>query len=163
MSSDRPDATPYVRSKPPSEALVRVLNPIVRASLGTPLYRLFPRWMAVLNFAGRRSQKRYRVPAGVHDVDGTPTVFTDRPWRQNFQGGAPLVVTSHGTQRNGWAELVEDRDQIGAALLRAVARTRPANLGIAVAKGHQPTAPELAALGSALIRIRYDDPSHRHG
>jgi len=157
MSSDRPDATPYVRSKPPSEVLVRVLNPIVRASLGTPWYRLFPRWMAVLNFAGRRSQQRYRVPVGVHDVDGTPTVFSDRPWRLNFAGGALVTVISRGKRRHGRGELVQDRADVGSALAIALERTRPSNLGLAVEKGHQPTAQELAALGGDMITIRYDD------
>ena len=34
---------------------------------------------------------------------------------------------------------------------------RSSNLGLAVDKGHQPTAQELAALGDDIIRIRYDD------
>src|SRR5207244_1878970 len=79
-----------VRHRPPPAALLRVLNPTVRASLGTPLWRLFPSWMAVLEFSGRRSRRQLRVPVGIHDVHGTPTVFTDRPWRLNFAAGAPV-------------------------------------------------------------------------
>ena len=146
-----------VRHRPPPAALLRVLNPTVRATLGTPLWRLLPSWMAVLEFTGRRSHRPMRVPVGLHDVHGTPTVFTERPWRLNFVGGAPVVVTSRGRRRHGHGELVQDRGEVGSALAVALERTRPSNLGLAVEKSHQPTTQELAALGGDIITIRYDD------
>ena len=146
-----------VRHRPPPAALLRVLNPTVRATLGTPLWRLFPSWMALLEFSGRRSHRPLRVPAGLHDVHGMPTVFTERPWRLNFAGGAPVTVISRGKRRHGRGELVQDRGEVGSALAVALERTRPSNLGLAVEKGHQPTAQELAALGGDIITIRYDD------
>ncbi len=152
-SSDRP----RVRHHPPPAALVRVLNPTVRATLGTPLWRLFPSWMAVLEFTGRRSHQPLRVPVGLHDVHGTPTVFTDRPWRLNFADGIPVTVTSRGKRRHGHGELVRDRSEVGSAFVVALERTRPSNLGLAIDKGHQPTAEELAVLGDDIIRIRYDE------
>jgi hypothetical protein len=42
-------------------------------------------------------------------------------------------------------------------LVAALEHMRPSNLGLAVEKGHQPTAQELAALGGDIITIRYDD------
>jgi hypothetical protein len=146
-----------VRHRAPPAALVRVLNPTVRATLGTPLWRLFPSWMAVLEFSGRRSHRPLHVPVGLHDVGGTPTVFTERPWRLNFAGGALVTVISRGKRRHGRGELVQDRGEVGSALVAALERTRPSNLGLAVDKGHQPTAQELAALGGDIITIRYDD------
>jgi hypothetical protein len=147
---------PTVRHNPPPAAL-RVLNPTVRAVLGTPLGRLLPSWIAVLEFSGRRSHRPLRVPVGVHDVHGTPTVFTDRPWRLNFTDGTPVTVISCGTRRHGRGELVRDRDEVGSAFAVALEGMRPSNLGLAVDKGHQPTAQELAALDDDIIRIRYDD------
>jgi hypothetical protein len=155
MASDN-DRQP-VRHRPPPAVVLRVLNPTVRVTLGTPLWRLFPSWMAVLEFSGRRSHRPRRVPVGLHDVNGTLMVFTDRPWRLNFAGGAPVTVISRGQRRHGRGELVQDRDEVGSALAVALTRTRPSNLGLAVEKGHQPTAQELAALGDDSITIRYDD------
>jgi len=146
-----------VRHRPPSAALLRILNPMVRAALGTPFWRLFPSWMAVLEFSGRRSQRQLRVPVGLHDVRGTPTVFTDRPWRLNFAGGAPVRVISRGKSRPAHGELVRDRDEVGSAFAVALEGMRPSNLGLAVDKGHHPTAQELAALGGDLLTIRYDE------
>jgi hypothetical protein len=154
-SSDLPDHSSPVRLQPPPEALLRVFNPVVRASVGTPFSRLFPSWMAVLEFTGRRSHKPYRVPVGLHDVNGTPTVFSERPWRLNFEGGTAVTVIARGKRRQGQAELVADRDKVGSAFIVALARRRPRDLGIAVRKGHQPTAQEFAAIGSDMITIRY--------
>ena len=148
---------PPVRHRPPPAALLRVLNPTVRASLGTPLWRMFPSWMAVLEFSGRRSHRQLRVPVGLHDVHGTPTVFTDRPWRLNFAGGAPVTVIGRGVRRPGRAELLRDRDAVGSAFVTALEHMRPSNLGLAVDRGHQPTAQELAALGDDMITVHYDD------
>src|SRR5437870_9385459 len=109
-----------VRHRPPPAALLRVLNPTVRASLGTPLWRLFPSWMAVLQFSGRRSRRELRVPVGLHDVSGTPTVFTERPWRLNFANGAPLTVVTRGKRRRGHGQLVQDRSEVGSAFVVAL-------------------------------------------
>jgi len=52
---------------------------------------------------------------------------------------------------------VQDRDEVGSAFAAALEGMRPSNLGLAVDKGHKPTAQELAALGGDIITIRYDD------
>jgi len=158
MPSDSdPTGTPGVRLQPPSETLMRIINPTVRALLGTSAGRLLPSWMAVLMFTGRHSGTRYRVPIGIHDVQDTPTVFTDRPWRLNFRDGAPVTVVHGGQQRHGNGVLVEGRENVGVALLDALQHTsRPSNLGLKVAKGHQPTVEDLAALGSSMIQVHYD-------
>jgi hypothetical protein len=137
--------------------LLRVFNPMVRAALGTPFWRLFPSWMAVLEFSGRRSHRPLRIPVGLHDMHGTPTVFSDRPWRVNFADGTSLTVISRGKRRHGRGELVRDRDEVGSAFAVALEGMRPSNLGLAVDKGHKPTTQELAALGDDIIRIHYDD------
>ena len=145
-----------VRHRPPSAAMLAVMNPMVRASLGTPLWRLFPSWMAVLEFRGRRTQRQFRVPVGLHEVDGTPTVFTERPWRLNFNGGAPVTVIHRGKRREAHGVLINDRNRVGSAFATALAHRRPRDLGVAVAKGHRPNAQELAALGGDIITFQYD-------
>jgi hypothetical protein len=155
--NDRPRRPSPVRLRPPPAAVLRVLNPMVRASVGTPFWRLFPSWMAVLEFNGRRSRRQLRVPVGLHDVHGTPTVFSERPWRLNFAGGAPVTVINRGARRRGRGELVQDPDKVGSAFVVALEQKRPSSLGIAVEKGHQPTAADLAALGSDMITISYTD------
>jgi len=84
-------------------------------------------------------------------------VFSERPWRLNFTGGAPLTVINRGKRRDGRGELINDRDKVGGAFAVALAHTRPSSLGITVAKGHRATPEELAALGGDMIAITYRD------
>jgi hypothetical protein len=150
------DRTPAVRSQPPPKTLLRMINPTVRAMVRTPVGRLVP-WMGVVRFVGRKTARRYAVPVGIHDVDGIATIFTDRPWRLSFRDGARVTVVQGGRERHGQAVLIEDSTQVGVALLKALQHTsRPSNLGLKVTRGHEPTADELAALGSSMIQIRYD-------
>src|SRR5689334_22002482 len=121
-TNDQPNP---VRLRPPPAFVLRVFNPIVRVCAPTPLWRLFPSWMAVLEFAGRRSHRQLRIAVGVHDVNGTMTVFSERPWRLNFTGGAPVTVINRGKRRDGRGELIQDRDKVGGAFAVALAQTRP--------------------------------------
>jgi hypothetical protein len=153
MNSQTQDATiPAVRTQPPPARLMRFVNPLMRAAIRSRLGRRMEP-LAVLRFRGRHSGRRRDIPAGVHDVEGVPCVFTDRPWRLNFRGGADVVVMRAGQARSGRAELVEDPDQVGPALAVAVRQAGARKLGLAVAEDHQPTAEEFAAVGRSMIRL----------
>ena len=156
MNNQAQDTTiPSVRSKPPPARLMRLLNPLMRVAIRSRLgVRMEP--LAVLRYHGRHSGRRRDIPVGVHDVAGVPSVFTDRPWRLNFAGGAEVIVMRAGQARPARAELVEDPDQVGSALAVAIREVGPGKLGLAVAKGHRPTAAELAAVGRSMIRLHFD-------
>src|SRR4051812_22406548 len=109
------------------------MNPLLRAIVGTPGWRLVPFPAAVLRFTGRRSGRELRIVANVHDVDGTPTVVTSRPWRLNFSGGRAVEVTLRGRRRSATGTLVEDPEQTAAALNHLFAAgARPRELGLAM-------------------------------
>jgi hypothetical protein len=91
----------------------------------------------------------------VHTVDGIPTVFTDRPWRLNFKGGADVVVMQSSTERQARATLVEEPSEVGPALAAAVQEAGARNLGVSIAKGAHPTSADFAAVGRSMIRITY--------
>ncbi|MEY2402830.1 MAG: hypothetical protein QOD38_381 [Acidimicrobiaceae bacterium] len=145
-----------VRSKPPPAALMRFISPLMRALIRSPLGRRMQP-LAVLRFTGRRTGKRRAIPVGVHDIDGVACVFTDRPWRLNFRPGIEVVVEHGGQRRLGRAELIDDPALVGPTLARAVETAGARKLGLFVAKDHQATAEELAAVGRSLIEIRFAD------
>ena len=74
-----------VEGRQPPDALMRLVNPVMR--------RVVPRGGAVgqhvllLHYIGRKSGRRFDVPAGFHVIDEVPTVFTNSAWRHNFRGG----------------------------------------------------------------------------
>jgi hypothetical protein len=143
-----------VEVRPPPLAVIRLVNPIMRRVLRSRVgARMAP--LAVLEFTGRRSGLRRSIPVGLHELDGGAAVFTDRPWRASFRGGADVELTRGGTTRRGTAELVDDPAVVGPALAAAVAHVGARKLGLAVTKGDRPTSVDFGAVGKSMIRIRF--------
>lgn len=143
-----------VRDVHPPTAVIKVLNPIMRTVLGTPLGRLV-RPFALLEFTGRQSGRQYRVPAGWHVVDGGPVVFSPAPWRANFAGGAPVTVRHRGRAQQMTGTLVIDRAEVAAALTSLLASgTPPRAVGLDIPPGHTVDASDVLAVDRALIRFR---------
>ena len=148
-------ATAVQDGRPPL-VLVATLNPVMRTLLRTPMGRLI-KGVALLEFAGRRSGHRYRVPVGWYDIDG-PVVFTPAGWRVNFGGGADATVRARGRTTRMRGVLIENPSDVADALNTVLARgTSPRSVGIAMPKGHTLCAADVAALQRAMIRFEPAD------
>jgi hypothetical protein len=148
-----------VRLAPPPPALMRMINPLVRRVLTTrPLGRRVA-LQALLEFDGRRSGKRFRVPVCLHLIDGVSMVFTERPWRLNFTDPTRVTVTHQGRVRHGRAVLLPATpQQIGTALRTALDNgASPFEVGLKVDKAYDPTVADLSTIARSLIRIDFDD------
>lgn len=144
---------PAVREARPPAAVIRVLNPIMRAVLRTPLGALV-RPFALLEFEGRRSGRRYRVPVGWHAVGDERAVFSPAPWRANFAGGTGVTVRFRGRRQQLVGTLVDDPAEVAAALNQMCAEgSSLAKVGIKASKGHEMTAADVRAVDRALIRF----------
>ncbi len=141
---------------------MRLVNPftrrmVVRGRLGEHVL--------VLHYVGRRSGRSFDVPAGYHDIDGIPSVFTSSPWRHNFAGGGDLHVTLRGRRRPARALLVDDPEQVAAVyerLISAFGRKRATRrLGLRFNVDREPTREELRdavrRTGLCLVRIEPTD------
>ncbi|HZQ86625.1 MAG TPA: hypothetical protein VFA83_17395 [Acidimicrobiales bacterium] len=146
--------TAVVRDVHPPTAVIRVLNPVMRTVLRSPLGRLV-RPFALLEFAGRRSGRRYRVPAGWYVVNGQPVVFSPAPWRVNFAGGATATVRHRGRAQQLTGTLVTDPDEVATALTSVLATgISPRAVGLDIPPGHTLNAADVLAVDRALIRFR---------
>ncbi len=68
-----------VRDARPPGIVVRVLNPLMRALLGSRAGRRMKN-VALIEFNGRRSGRQYRIPVGWHSAAGTAFVVTPASW-----------------------------------------------------------------------------------
>ena len=89
----------------PPIAVLSAMNVVMRPLLASRLGRRISGVM-LLEFRGRRTGRTIKVPANFHNVDGVPMAFTDRPWRLNFEGGAPVTVTHRGRAHKTQGTLV---------------------------------------------------------
>lgn len=148
--------TAVVRDARPPIALIRVLNPVMRMSLRTPLGWIV-RPFALLEFRGRRSGKRVRVPVGWHHVDGDTVVFTPASWRNNFVGELPVTVRYRGRTHRLTGALVTDPEAVAATLRSLSNGASLRKVGIAVPEGHAVTAADVRSVDRAMIRFRSRD------
>ena len=160
-----PNQQPPVEGAEPPEKLAKVVNPVMKALLRSPLHRLASNHLMLLTFTGRKTGRTYTVVVGRHALDGklvVPTGTKGRSWRLNFRGGAPAMVTLEGRHLRGRGELVEDPEEVARVHEMLLDRVGPKNarrLGLRVNASRRPTKDELKAVlaGRGVISIELDD------
>jgi hypothetical protein len=160
MDTSRP---PVERRHPP-DALMRAVNPFIRwlldrGRLGNQLL--------VLHYTGRRTGRRFNVPAGYHVIDGVVSVLTNSGWRYNFTGGKDIDVTLRGQRQGARAVLIDDPDTVAAVYERLIGELGPSRaerrLGLRINLNRAPTSGELrdavqrSGLSIVEIHDRADD------
>ena len=150
----------WLASQPPI-AVLKAMNVVMKPLLASTLGRRISGIM-LLEFRGRRTGRTIKIPANFHDVDGVPMAFTDRPWRLNFEGGAPVTVTHRGRVHKTRGTLVRMSPEEMAVAVRKSLDTGGSaqRMGIKTkVKGHEPSVEELArigpALGTSVIRFEF--------
>lgn len=109
---------------------------------------------------GRRSGRRFDVPAGYHLIDGVVSVFTDSPWRHNF-AGARHRIHPEGVRQPAHLTLCDDPDgvaDIDRRLINELGTDRAARrLGLRFNVDCAPTRDELRESmersGLSIVRI----------
>jgi hypothetical protein len=152
---------PVERRHPP-EALMRLVNPVMRRLVGRG--RAADQ-VLVLHYTGRRTGKRYDVPAGYHLIAGVVTVLTSSAWRHNFRGGRDIEVTYRGVRRRAHAVLEDEPIAVASTLSDLIAEfgVQPAQrrLGIKINVDRAPTLEEVTDAvrrsGLSMVRVRLTD------
>jgi hypothetical protein len=136
---------------------MRLVNPLVRRVLTTPLLAGRIGKIALVELRGRRTGRVLRIPMGLHDIDGVPAAFTCRRWRLNFTDGARVRVIHRGQPRPGTAVLVAAAPgQVGTALRTALSNgASPFDLGLKIGKRYHPSIAELDAAGLSMIQFHF--------
>jgi len=135
----------------PPLALIRVMNPMLRALLPTPAGRLV-RPFALLRFDGRRSGRELRIPVGYHEARSGQVVITPATWRINFDGGIPVTVHHLGRRYELIGHLDTDPSRVADELQAIMERRGSLGLvGIKIPTGRQVTPADVAAVDRAVI------------
>lgn len=95
----------------------RLLDPILRWLLRSPLHRLASRWLVHIGYVGRRSGDRCTVTAPYELVEGAVVVVTpaaEGTWWRDFVEPWPCAVWLRGTRRSAEGVVVagEDRSRL---------------------------------------------------
>jgi hypothetical protein len=149
---------PAVQSTPPPNAVIKVVNPVIRVLLRSPLHGLADKKLLLLTVTGRKTGRTYTVPGGRHESgDGTFLISASGGWRHNLHGGADVRITLDGRDHAARATLEEDPDVAAAAFKTMLDQAGPRALAVKVNVDHSPTAdeikPALAERGVAYLQL----------
>ncbi len=164
-----PNERSPVEGAEPPEKLAKIVNPVVKALLRSPLHRLVSKHLTLLTFSGRKTGNTYTVVVGRHEVNGAlvvPTGTTGRRWRLNFRGGAPVIITIEGRRWHGRGNLVEDPEEVARVhelLLARLGLKNARRLGLRMNVDRGPTREELKAVlaGRGVVRVELDEAPGR--
>ena len=148
-----------VRDRTPPPAVARLLNPLMKRLLTSPVGRRM-NGLALLEFDGRRSSRRYKVVCGWHETGSGALVFSPARWRQNFAGGAPATVRHLGKRHTYRGLLETDPTTVAAAIAVILASgTAPRALGLHVPDDHLVDAADVQAVDRAMISFSDEPPT----
>lgn len=138
---------PAVEAKPPPEAVLKVINPVLRAALRSPLQRVFGDALMILHVTGRRSGKQYDVVVGRNIYEGQVLLSLGGRWRVNLRPEADVTATIGGRTRRGHVTVIDDPDRVAEIftdLVRQLGRRHANRLGMRVNVDRLPTLDEVA-------------------
>jgi hypothetical protein len=102
------DQTPAVTADHPPEKLLRLVNPLLRTLLGTPLAGPLRNQLMVMNFKGRKSGRQFSIPVSAHHIDGALYALGSAGWKHNFSGGADAEIVHQGKTTKMHGEVISD-------------------------------------------------------
>jgi hypothetical protein len=139
---------PAVKVSHPPDVILRVVNPLLRLVLRTPVLRAAGKTLMVLSFTGRKSGRRYSVPLSAHQIDHDLYALAGAPWRLNFRGGATAEILHDGKTATMRGELIEDPSAVAERYRRSAesygAKTAQRMMGLKFRDERIPTVEEFA-------------------
>jgi deazaflavin-dependent oxidoreductase (nitroreductase family) len=88
--------------------LLMILNPVMKRLLQSPLHWPWSRWFAVIEWTGRRSQRRYSTPVSYLLRGKEVWVTTGDAWWKNLRSNPGMGVWLGGRRTDGDARVVTD-------------------------------------------------------
>lgn len=122
MATDTAGTVVSERGPPAQWLFHRVVNPLMKLLLRSPLHGLVSDSLMLITFTGRRSGREYTTPVGYHRVDDGLVVFTHSDWWKNLRGGAEVRLLLRGERRVALAEPVEDPEVVADYVLAFIDR-----------------------------------------
>lgn len=107
----------------PPRAVQKVVNPILRFLLATPVMGAAREQLMVVSFNGRKTGRRYSLPLSAYRIDNDLYALSDATWTRNFREVASAQVLYDGKTTAMRGELIQDRSAV-ADLYRHFAESK---------------------------------------
>ena len=138
---------------------MRVVNKFPALLLRSPLHGLIIGSVLLITFNGRKSGKRYDIPAAYARDGDAFSMTTDSPWWKNLRGesggGVPVRLRVRGKEYEGVGESITDEGEV-TRILELLLEEQPGYgryVGLG-AGGAEPAEVRRVARGRVVIRAR---------
>jgi hypothetical protein len=132
----------------PPDAVLRLINPMMKLLLHTPLMGAARNQMMVVGFTGRKSGRQYSIPLSAHLIDNVLYAMTAAPWKNNFRGGATAQVLHNGKTTTMRGEFITDHALVADLYSRCAesygVKGAERAMGLKFADGRMPSRDEFA-------------------
>lgn len=83
-----------------NKTLFKVVNPLVKGILYSPLHSLMSHNTVIIKFLGRKSRKRYSTPVSFHESNGQLQCFTgkENQWWRNLVDADTVKLVLRGQE-----------------------------------------------------------------
>lgn len=92
--------------------IFRLLNPVMKSVLKSPLHAMVSNQIMIISFTGRKTGQSYSNPVSYYQENETVVCFTHAGWWKNLVGGAEVSLLIRGQEHIGTAiPIHEDRER----------------------------------------------------
>jgi deazaflavin-dependent oxidoreductase (nitroreductase family) len=142
--------------------LFRIVNPLMKAALKSPIHPLVSANIMIITFSGRKSGKRYSTPVSYFQENGAVYCFTHGKWWRNLEGGAKVELRIRGKDYQGHAEAISAHDDLKSECLSKMLKAIPGDArfyGVSFDERGEPNVDEVrrAVVDAVMIKTSLED------
>ncbi|SRR6266852_1284148 len=140
--------------------IFRIMNPVMKGLLRSPLHRLLDGTLVLLTYTGRKTGRQYTIPIGYFVWgEGELLSFSSTRWWTNLRGGALVTLLFKGRRVQAVATVIEEHEAVIGTLEEFIKRLGPRaarRLPIGLPRDHEPTRDDLHNVprGIALVHFQ---------
>lgn len=137
---------------------MQIGNGLTKSLLRSPLHTVLSESTLAITLTGRVTGRTIVVPVNYVRQDDNLVIISqkDRTWWRNLIGGAPVSVVLKGSQREGWAEVLQEMDDVANGLKLYMKKFPQAAkyLHVRLDNQYNPNAADITSLASSRVVIR---------
>jgi hypothetical protein len=140
--------------------IFKVMNPIMKRLLRSPLHRLLSGTLMLVTYTGCKTGKQYTIPIGYFVWgQGELMSFSSARWWTNLRSSPPVTLLLKGRRVQAMPTVIEQREVVIDTLEEFIKRLGPSaarRLPIGLPRDREPTRDDLRNVpqGIALIHFR---------
>ncbi len=111
------------------ELLFKIINPVMKLILRSPLHSMISKRIMIITFTGRKSGREYSTPVSYFREGDRVVCFTHGPWWRNIGGGSEVKLRILGEDHTGHAVAITDDVERKVENLTKMLKAVPSDAG----------------------------------